>query len=341
MTVPLSISAEKIGSDFSDELKQRILDVRVANFDLLGTRLTSLFAPLDPAEFCSGFSVLEHALFGKLSSSAGPDGKKLMSVVGDVLLEAGLKRHVAELTYDMETGLAGSNLSTVDIEHIAFARAAIKMPDILILDRTLASYDHDTRFAASIKLRQAMPDATLIYLEDAFLHPENFHVHMELENGRIKSREVDETISAGEDAQAITNMNKKVRALEASDTFAEMDRKQLRILTFGSQWYTAKAWEYVFHQGDDSYDGVYFVLEGEAGLYTPKDGAEDELITTVKMGSLVGEVSVILDQPRKLHMRAHTDFKALRLGKEEFLTVIKDDAKFGYTVLKQISGYVS
>jgi ABC-type multidrug transport system fused ATPase/permease subunit len=338
MTVPLSISAEKIGSDFSDEMKQRILSLRLANFDLLGTRLTNLFAPLDANEFCSGFSVLENALFGKLSSSEGPKINRLISIVSEILLEVGLKRHVAELIYGMQTGLAGSNLSTFDTEHIAFARAAIKNPDILILDRTLASYDHDTRFSASIKLRQAMPDATLIYLEDTFLHPENFHVHIELENGRIKRSEAN--VSDEEDDQAVSNMNRKVRALEASELFVGMDQKRLRILTFGSQWYTAKAGEYVFHQGDDPYDGVYFIVSGEAGLYVPNDGAEDELVTIVEKGRLVGEVAAILDQPRKLHLRAHTDIKALRLGKEEFLSVIKDDTKLGYTLLKQVAGYV-
>ena len=82
------------------------------------------------------------------------------------------------------------------------------------------------------------------------------------------------------------------------------------------------------------------ILQGEAGLYEPTKGSEDNLVLTVQKGSLVGKISLILDQPRKLHMRAHTDIKALRVGKEEFLSVIKSDANVGYTILEQVAGYI-
>ncbi len=338
MTVPLSISAEKIGSNFSVAMRQRILDLRVANFDLLQKRLTNLFSPLDETTFCSGFSVLENVIFGKLSTYNKASSGKLISLVTEVLLDADLKRLIAELSYDIQTGLGGANLSSFDAEHLAFARAAIKMPDILILDQVLASYDPETRLAASIKLRHAMPDTTIIYLEEAFLNPQNFNVHIELQKGRIQKNEAEE-MDVGDDL-ILVNMNNKVRAFESAGVFSGLDRKQLRILAFGTHWYSANAGDYIFHKGDDSNDGAYLILEGEAGLYEPVEGGEDNLVITVQKGSLVGEISLILDQPRKLHMRAHTDIKALRVGKEEFLSVIKSDAKVGYTILEQVASYI-
>ena len=221
MTIPLSISARKIGSNFSAAMRQRILDLRVANFDLLQRRLSNLFSPLDNTTFSSGFSVLENVSFGKLSTSNKANSDKLILLVIEVLLDADLKRLIAELSYDIQTGLGGANLFSFDAEHLAFARAAIKMPDILILDKVLASYDPETRLAASIKLRHAMPDATIIYLEEAFLNPQNFDDHIELQKGRIQESEAEE-MDEGDDL-IVANMNNKVRVFETSGVFSGLD----------------------------------------------------------------------------------------------------------------------
>ena len=123
--------------------------------------------------------------------------------------------------------------------------------------------------------------------------------------------------------------------------FAQLNRKQLRLLAFGARWYKAAPGEVVFFKGDDPKDGAYMVLEGEAGLYLPKDDAPDQLIAKVGPGTLVGELGLIRNEPRALTMKAEDDLECLRIGAEEFLAVVENDAATAFKLLQVVSGYVS
>ena len=52
----------------------------------------------------------------------------------------------------------------------------------------------------------------------------------------------------------------------------------------------------------------------------------DQLITTVGAGALVGELGLIRKEPRALSMIAETKLSCLRIGEEEFLAVVENDA---------------
>lgn len=83
------------------------------------------------------------------------------------------------------------------------------------------------------------------------------------------------------------------------------------------------------------------VIEGEAGLYLPQEGRKDRLISRVGPGTLVGELGLIRKVPRALSMVAETDLTCLRIGEEEFLAVVENDAATSFKLLQVVSGYVS
>lgn len=97
----------------------------------------------------------------------------------------------------------------------------------------------------------------------------------------------------------------------------------------------------VFLKDDDPTDGAYMILEGEAGLYLPKTDGDDLLIATVGPGKLVGELGLIRNEPRALSMVAASELKCLRIGAEEFLAVVENDAATAFKLLQVVSGYVS
>ena len=338
LTVPFRITAAQIGPAFSDEMKTHILTLRHANADLLKGSLSDLFATIDPAKYASGLTVMENALFGKVCSTSGAKMNLLREAVGGVLIDAGLKSQIAGLIYDVPTGLGGTNLPPLFAERLAFIRATIKRPDILILDHALASYGKNVRATAAKKLRELIPEATLIFLDDKFEHPENFDVYVELKHGRIKDGETD-GIELGDNI-ASADLLKKLRALATTDLFSGMDRKQLRLLAFSARWVTFPAGEYIFRRGDDAADGAYLVLSGEAGLYFPNKGEESHLISTVPSGRLVGDLALIENEPRRLDMLVHKDIKALRIGREEFLSVVGSDAKTAFKLLQVVAGHL-
>jgi len=340
MTVPFRVSADQIGPAFTDDIKDQILGLRAKACEMARDRMGDLFVPFDPDTYAPGLTVLENAIYGKISGGAGAHTKEIEAIVANVLKESGLSRLSVEMIYDMPTELGGGNLPATYAERLAFCRAGIKRPDILIMDRALASYDHKTRQAASLALRKMMPETTFFFLEDKFEHPEDYDMYVEIQHGRVISKESGRADTDADDAPS-ADLTAKLRSLETAELFEGLDRKQLRLMAFGARWYTANAGEYIFRKGDEPTDGAYLLVDGEAGLYLPYEGHGDELISTVTTGRLVGDLALLTDETRFLDMRAHTDIKALRIGKEEFLAVVESDAATAFRLLQVVAGYLT
>ncbi|KUJ80348.1 ABC transporter ATP-binding protein [Ruegeria marisrubri] len=340
LAVPFVISAEQIGPAFSDELKSRILELRHSHSEKLLESLHGVFEPLHRDEFAPGLTVLENALFGKVSQVGGARADELRKVIVEVLSEQGARPYVVELIFDVPVALGGQNLPAVFAEPLSFTRATIKKPDILILDSALASYDMETQVSVYKNLRALLPETTVIYLNDQFQSPEAFDLHIEIRQGRIVSEEA--PMEFEEESAASADLARKLRALEQTPLFSGLDRRQLRLLAFGARWYSAKAGEVVFLKDDEPTDGAYMIIEGEAALYLPKpEGEEDQLVAKVGPGTLVGELGLIRKEPRALSMIAETDLTCLRIGEEEFLAVVENDAATAFKLLQVVAGYVS
>lgn len=339
LAVPFLISADQIGPAFPDAIKDRIVELRKGHSEQLLGYLGDLFAPLEDNAFAPGLSVLENALYGKISQDAGSRADDLRRIVAVALIESGAQEGVVQLVYDLPISLSGANLSPLFAESLAFSRATIKRPDILILDQALGSYDADTRQRVQSNLREKLPDTTFVYLGDKFEDTGRFDSLIEIQQGRIVNEETRDI--GAEDGAASADLSRKLRALEQIELFSTLNRKQLRLLAFGARWYEANKGETVFLKNDPPTDGAYLVLEGEAGLYLPKDNEPDQHIVTAGPGTLVGELGLIRNEPRALSMVADTDITCLRIGAKEFLAVVENDAATAFKLLQVVAGYVS
>jgi CRP-like cAMP-binding protein len=143
------------------------------------------------------------------------------------------------------------------------------------------------------------------------------------------------------DSSVSADLSRKLRALEQTELFSGLDRKQLRLLAFGARWYSAVSGEYVFYKDDDPTSGAYLIVDGEADLLLPQEDGDDIVITTSGEGKLVGELGLIKNEPRALDMRAKGELTCLRIGAEEFLAVVENDASTAYKLLQVVAGYVS
>lgn len=339
LTVPFRISADQIGQTFPVAFRTRILELRESHAQGLLRCLNGLFAPLDPDAYAPGLTVLENALFGKLSDGSTGKADDLRRLAAQVLIDNGAQDLVVELIYDLQIALGGQNLPATFAEPLSFCRATIKKPDILVLDHALASFDMQTQVSVFRNLRDLLPDTTVIYLDSGFENERVFDMFLEVRQGRIVSEETQSQTE--EDSAAGADLARKLRALEQTPLFSGLDRKQLRLLAFGARWFHAKPRDVVFLKGDKPTDGAYVVIDGEAGLYLPRQDGEDQLIATVGPGALVGELGLIRKEPRALSMVAETDLTCLRIGEEEFLAVVENDAATAFKLLQVVAGYVS
>lgn len=339
LIVPFQISAEKIGPSFTEEMKERVLEFRRAHGDEMRATLRESFVPISEHKFAPGLTVLENAMFGKISDSSGTKGKELRKLVSGLLIENGLRDLVVELIFDLPIAVGGQGLPASFAEPLAFSRATVKRPDVLILDDALASYDLETRISVHKNLRKLLPETTLVYLSAELARPEVFDVYFELRQGRLVTDEARNV--KVEEGAASADLARKLRALEQTELFSGLNRRQLRLLAFGARWFTAQAGSVVFHKDDDASDGAYMILEGEADLYLPQKDQEERYIVTFGPGRLVGELGLIRREPRALTMRAKTDLTCLRIGEEEFLAVVENDAPTAFKLLQVVAGYVA
>ncbi len=340
LALPCLLKPEHIGQVVSSDLREKIVGLRVRHPNVLSGHLSDYFQPLSTDTFSDGLSLMENAVFGVIKTGIGQRKDILTDVVIELLIARRLKAELAALTLDEETTFGGANLPRNVAERIGFTRALIKRPDIFVLDKVLGSYDDETRFNASLRLRQEMPNATIIYLEDAFRYPENFDLYVELSQGKITQGALEHS-NTKDDLLQEPDLATKLQALEKTAFFANLERRQLRLLAFSAKWFNIKAGDVVFNKDDDAADGAYLLQTGEADFTAPQEDGTEQHIRTLGPGALVGELALIMKEPRTLTMRARSDISGLRIGGEEFLTVLQNDPQAAFKMLQVITRYLT
>ena len=339
LTVPFAFSAEQFGPAFSDDFKQRLLKIRKNNAADMVQALDGLFETIDPQRYYPAMSLLGNAIFGRISSMAGAREQMVEDIVVDVLGQHGLRRLAAQSIYDLETSRGGHNLPTVFRERVAFSRAGIKKPDILILGNALASHDADERELMRERISTLLPETTKIFIEKEIKRPETYDLYVEIVDGQIHQGPEQAQSTSPQNRQ---DLDRKLDVIAKTDLFTDLSSSQQRLLAFGAQWYKAAAGQAVFTTGEDA-DAAYLCFEGLAGLYwqPEESNAEQRLITEVSPGRLVGDLSVIQNTSRLFDLVAVEDCTFLRLGKTELISVIEHDATVAANLLRTVAGHLA
>lgn len=337
LTVSFAFSAEQIGPGFTDSFKEQILEIRMKSSTNMLAKLAGLFNPIDPQQYFSVMSVLENALYGRISNLAGNREKLIENTVVDVLTEHGLRRLVAQSIYDVATTQGGENLPAVFRERVSFSRAGIKKPDILILRCALASHDANARALTRQRISKLMPDTTIIFIENKFNHPENFDLFVDIVDGRIDGIARQDDLQDDDTRQ---DLNRKLRVVAQTELFAGLDLKQQRLLAFSAQWYKVKSGQVIFSAGETA-DASYLCVKGSSGLYWPESAGEKHLVSKILPGRLIGDLAVIHNAPRLLDLIAIEDCVFLRIGASELLAVIENDVMVATSLLRSVTGHLS
>ncbi|WP_037314232.1 ABC transporter transmembrane domain-containing protein [Ruegeria halocynthiae] len=337
LTVPFLLTAEQIGPDFPDEYKDKILAIRSEQAERLRTSMNGLFIPVTPDTYIARMTVMENALFGRISIMAGAHKDEIEDVVAEAMNEVGLRRQAAAMIYDLPSGLGGNNLPTVFQERAAFSRAGIKRPDVLILDKALASHDSESRLRTRLKLRELLPDSIMIFMEDHFAHPEAYDLFVEIKDGRIDG--VSKTHTE-EEIGTTADLSRKLKIISSTELFSGIDGRNQRLLAFSAQWYEAAAGQVIFSRGQTP-DAAYLCISGQADLIWTEDDGTTRTISVIEPGRLIGDLSVITGDVRQLDLVAVNNCSFLRLGAEELRAVIESDAGVALQLLRTVAGYLT
>ena len=335
LTVPFAFTAEQIGPAFPESFKKEIVEIRKTSGAVLREQTQGIFVAIAPDQYLPRLSLLENALYGRISMVAGTKGELIEDLVAELITENGLRRQVAETVFDIRTGLGGTNLPTIFHERAAFSRAGIKRPDVLVLDRALASHGSEERRKTRTALRELLPDATLVFLEEQFNNPDAYDLFVEIKDGRIDGVRVHE-----DDDEDTDDLSRKLRVISRAELFSGIDSRNQRLLAFAAQWYTAQEGQRIFSMNERA-DAAYLCVKGSAVLsYDGQDG-EDRHVTVIEPGRLIGDLAIILDEPRQLHLTALSEVTFLRIGATEFRAVLENDATVLRSLLNTVAGHLT
>ncbi len=338
LTVPFAFTAEQIGPGFPDTFKQEILAIRSKKGPQLRERTKDLFVPIQPETYLPRMTILENVLYGRISAVAGLQADLVLDVVSDVFKAHDLHKEVAVNVFDVPTRIGGSNISLMFQERASFSRAGMKRPDIMVMNQSLAGHDAQGQAKLRDRLSTLLPDTTQIYLDSSFANPDDFDMFIEIRSGRIDG--VAQSDAPHQDDSISDDLRRKLRIISRNELFSNLDPRNQRLLAFAAQWYEVGKGQSIFTMGQRP-DAVYLCLAGKGELYFRDDEGTAHHVSTVEPGRLIGDLAVIMNEPRQLDFVAIEDSQFLRLGADQFRSVIENDRVILLSLLRTVSGHLT
>lgn len=332
ISLALNIPAAELEGIFSEDLKASVLAARPN----VGPEHRAGFSPLRAESWHPGLNTFENMIFGKVHAAARSRRTEIREVVVDVLAQHVDKATLSALIYNLPTARRGANLPTQVLEQVSLGQAVVKQAGLVILDRALRSHDAPARARAFAALRELLPDATIVQLENEAPDAGIEDTALMLKRGRFLP--LGEDVAADISAET-TDLQRKVQALRKAPMFRDLSRAQLRLLGFSARWLHIEAGSFIFRKNDPP-DGAFLIYEGAVSLIERTRSGDEAFVLTPPPGTLVGELGLIRNDPRRLDMRADSSVTLLRIEAEDFLSILETDARTGFKLIQSLVGYL-
>jgi putative ABC transport system ATP-binding protein len=336
IAVLFQLSEVQAGAALPGSFKEAVAGAQIASGADWRAVAGARFEHLSDDAFMPQLTLLENALLAK-TAVGGEDLRRIEELVMEELDAAGLRRALSVTLYDLPAGPGGAKLAPVLQERAALSRAAIKQPDILVMDQVLASQDEDSRRALRRNLKGLMPKATLIFLEEHFAAPETYDLHLVVEGGRLSGT------APSEAEVSADGFDEKLAAVTAADLLQGIGRRNQRLLAFSGEWHDLADGDHLFRLGQPG-EAVFLCQSGTLELSWPRGGANGDAArgrAAVSAGQITGELAAILRAPYRADCRAAGPARVLRIRAEDFLAVIQSDPRAALRLLEQTAGQLA
>ncbi|CAM2759512.1 cAMP-binding domain of CRP or a regulatory subunit of cAMP-dependent protein kinases [Flavobacterium succinicans] len=101
--------------------------------------------------------------------------------------------------------------------------------------------------------------------------------------------------------------------------------------------YTIKKGEPIFEEGD-TVNGVYCIKDGYCKLSKLSTNGKDQIVKLVKAGELLGQRSMVSDEPANLTAIAIEDMEVCFIPKTEILGFFNTNNQFSLSLMKSVCG---
>lgn len=125
----------------TESLKERILIARKKLIDTISKSKSSPVAFYDTESYNPASSVLDNVLLGRVATTVAEGSERVEEAIRNLLDEMGLTDDIFRIGLEYNIGTGGKRLSENQRQKLHLARALIKRPDFLIVNKALNTLD--------------------------------------------------------------------------------------------------------------------------------------------------------------------------------------------------------
>ena len=125
----------------NEALQAQLLNARKKLAETLGAQGNDCVAFLDPARFNPSLTIIDNILFGRIDARRTGARDRVLNAIKKILEERNISETIFRIGLSYDIGVAGRNLTTSQAQKLKVARALLKKPDMVILNRALSALD--------------------------------------------------------------------------------------------------------------------------------------------------------------------------------------------------------
>lgn len=327
----LVIAKHRLGL-IDDQMETRLLAARAAFAKDLPASLAEKISFFDRDTYNHASSILDNALFGKIDAGRPDSAEKIQDLVASAVDELKLRLPVLETGLNFEVGISGRRLSVSQRQKLAIARNLVKDPQMLIVNEATGILDSAAQSSVFNAIKAAMKDRGLVWVDSEISDPEQFDRVFLAEAGKVKETSVqdDGVVSRpSEDAQTsdTSEIGTDTGLLARIPFFSGLDRSRLKLLAFTSERQVLEKQENLIEQGDRG-DVAYVVVDGTFSIIAETSQGRVK-VSDAGRGGVIGELALLCEAPRTATVQANERATVLKIDKEVFMQLIKDNPAVG------------
>ena len=131
------------------------------------------------------------------------------------------------------------------------------------------------------------------------------------------------------------SLKDEVELLRRVPLFTKVSPAKLKLLAFTSDRVTFGADQVIFNQGDQGED-AYVVLSGTADVLVNLQSGQVK-VASVEPNEIVGEIAILCDVVRTATVRTVTPVEALRIRKDQFLTLLAEFPEMAIEIMRVLA----
>ena len=131
------------------------------------------------------------------------------------------------------------------------------------------------------------------------------------------------------------SLDSEVELIRRLPLFAKTDLQMLKLLCFSSDRLIFEAGQIVFNAGETA-DAAYIVIEGNVAI-SRETPAGPVIVATLGPMEIVGEIAIFSDVLRTATVTAISRVDALRIAKEQFMSIIRANPDAALELIRQLA----